>query len=422
MADTNHRGPINSMGSMEQEQATGFSIQPFDGPSGSYQGYAMLDPHGGNFSKDGLTAGRVPGIMISPDFIAVDAVPQAISSNVLAAAQVLTAAAPMALATVGVTNFSAGAASIAVGVPVMATGASTVVNLICLDFGYTTGTTIANSTVVAVNDTTLFSAGQWILIGNVANAAGTASLFTQVQTTLNATSIGVLPAPATALGAPIGGTNIFSAGLYPPSTPFGPNTVTPTVHSKAIGAGLLRITNPRESLARNISVQASSLAAGTGTILITGLDLYNNTVAELITATGTTMAGGKKCFKYVISAVPVTLGTTITVSYSLGVGDVFETPFRLDEAQQLSAQWGATAVTNGVGVLTAVNSLATNTTGDVRGTITVGAGAGGTPVTAAASTNNVLRLYMQQSPAITSLINTTPNNLVPLFGVAQATA
>ena len=360
--------------------------------------------------------------LVSGDITAVDAVPQAISSNVLAAAQVITAAAPMALATVGVTNYSAFAASIAVGVPVVAAGASTVQNLICLDFGYTTGTTIANSTAVAVNDTSLFSPGQWILLGNVANAAGTASLFTQVQTTINATTIGVSPTPATALGVPIGGTNIFSAGLYPPASPFGPSAVTPVTHSKAMSAGLFRVTNPREALARNITVQASTIGAGTGTILVTGLDLYNNTVAELITATGTTMAGGKKCFKYVISAVPVTIGTTVAASYSLGIGDVFELPYFMDINQSLNAWWGATTLVNTVGLINGVKTLATNTTGDVRGTITVGAGAGGTPITAAASTNNVLRLYIQQSPPAWNIVNTTPNNLVPLFGVAQATA
>src|SRR5277367_354727 len=180
MGDTNFRGPIVSMGALEIDSGTGTSVQPYDGPSASYQGYALLDPHGGYAAVSSPNVGGA-GIMLNPSFIAIDTVPQAFSTTLIAAAQIASIGSTVALATVAVTNFSAGAASIAFGVPMIPAGTTVPLNVIALDFGFTTGTTVANSSVVTCPNNMLFSVGQWICIGNVANAAGTASLFTQVQ-------------------------------------------------------------------------------------------------------------------------------------------------------------------------------------------------------------------------------------------------
>lgn len=431
MADSNFRGPINSMGSLEDQNTaiTGsvassalVPIQPLDGPASSYQGFCFPDPRGVPFPKDGFRPGQLAAFALVGDFYAVDAIPQAAGSAILAAAQVITAATPMALATVAVTNFSAGAASIAVGVPILPQGTTVATTGIMLDFGFTTGTTIANSTAVQVNDTTVFTQGQWIIIGNVGNAAGTQSLITQVQTTLNATTIGVLPAPATALGVPIGGANLFGSGFLPPPTQFGPSTVLPTAHQARTVAGFAKIMNPREMLARNLSVQASSLAAGTATILFTGADVWNQPISELITATGTTPAYGKKAFKAVFAAVPQTIGTTVSASYSIGFGDTFGFPVRVDEWQHLQIAAGNTASGNNVGITTAVlTNPATNTTGDVRGTVQLSGLGAGSAISSPATTNNVLRLVIIQDIPPYIMIGTTPNNTVPMFGVTNST-
>lgn len=428
MAETNFRGPVGSMGPLESDSGGGVgtstlataSIGPMDGPSYFYQGVAILDPRNYPIAKDGLLPGRVPAFIAAPNIVTVDAVPQAASSSALAAAQVVTAATPMALATVAVTNFSVGAASLAVGVPLIPAGTSSVTTVIALDFGFTTGTTTANSTTINTPDNTLFSLGQWIVVGNAGNAAGTQSLVTQVQSvSTNGTSLFVSPAPATALGVPIGGANLWGSALLPPATQFGPSAASANAVSKTLQAGVVRAHNPREMLARNLVVTASTATGGTAVIAFTGYDVWGNFMTEAISASGTTLVGGKKAWKYVLSATP---NTTQIANYTLGFGDSFGLPIRCDEGQSLQAWAGNTALASVTGVATAVTSPATNTTGDVRGTITMSLFATtNTPIAVQATTNNVVRLYVEQTPTLSAVLNANPNNTIPMFGVPQST-
>lgn len=427
MAESQFRGPLGAMGALEAETAGGLgtttfataSIQPMDGPSYVYQGLSVLDPRGYPLAKDGLLPGRIPGFLSAPNIVTIDAVPQAASSSALAAAQVVTAATPMALATVAVSNFSAGAASIAVGVPLIPLGTTVVTTVIALDFGFGTGTTTANSSTVNVPDNSIYAAGQWIVIGNVANAAGTASLITQVQSvSANGTSLFVSPQPATALGVPIGGANLWGSALLPPATQFGPSSVSATAVSKTLQAGVMRLHNPREMLARNLVVTASTATGGTAVIAFTGYDVWGQFMTEAITASGTTQVGGKKAWKYILAATP---NTTQIANFTIGFGDTFGLPIRCDEGQTLQAWAGNTALASVTGVATAVTSPATNTTGDVRGTITMSLFATtNTPIAVQATTNNVVRLYVEQTPTLNAAINSNPNNLVPMFGTTQS--
>ncbi len=423
MGDTNFRGPVVSMGALEVESGTSASIQPFDGPSGSYQGYAMLDPHA-VYPATG-NPNTAPAFLTNPAFCVIDTVPQTFNTAIIAAAQTFTLGSTIALATVAVTNFSAGAASIAYGVPFIPVGTTTPINVIALDFGFTTGTTVANSSVVTCPNNTLFQVGQWLVIGNVANAAGTASLITQVQSlgsTAGATSsITVGPnLPATALGVPIGGANAFATGLVPPAYQFGPSATVPTGVTKAIAAGKLRVTNPREMFARSLTIQSNTNAAsGVGAAIVTGYDVYHNLMTELMTATlGTAPVSGKKAFKYIQNAVAATGSATNVLS--IGVSDVMGFPIRADYIQQLDGWLGNTTILNNVGFSAASMVAASNTTLDVRGVFQLSGIGGGTAPTNPATTNNVLRFTIYQQPAVDSLVNTTPNNLSPMFGTTQA--
>lgn len=423
MADTNFRGPVNAMGALELDAATA-SVLPLDGPSNFYQAVAYLDPRGGAFAKDNFRPGQVPAFLNIVDLYALDAIPQGASTTTLAAAQVITAATGMALATVGVTNFSSGAASIAVGVPIIPQGTTVATTAnIALDFGFTSGTTVANSTAVTVADNTLFTLGQWLVIGNVGNSAATRSLLTQVMaiSTTNTTTINVSPAPSTAMGVPIGQGNLYGGDLLPPGTQFGPQTATASAHSLGgrIQGGLGRYMNPREMLARGLVVQASASTAGTGTILVTGWDVWGQPMTELITALGTTPAYSKKAWKYVQSAVPQTIGTTVSATYTLGLSDVFGFPFRTDQPEYLTITAGGTAIANSVGIATAVITAATNTSGDVRGTVQVSGLGGGTAISAVSTSNNVKRLVVIQSPNGWQTLFANPNNLTPMFGTTQ---
>lgn len=421
MADTTHRGPLNAPGPTLISNGTTATVEPLDGPSMFYQGAGFPDPRG---QWNGVVErpGQNSGFLFSTDVLVADNVPQAASTSALAAAQVITSSLAMSLATVGVTNFSAGAASIAVGVPLIPAGTTVAINVIALDFGFTTGTTIANSSTVAVPDTSLFQLGQWIIIGNVGNAAGTLSLSTQIQSTSGTALIFVSPVAATALGAPIGQSNLFGATLLPPPTQFGQGNVTPTAHSKNINSGCTKVHNPRELLARNVAVWMASGANTTAQVLVSGYDVWQQAMTELITinaSTGVTTAWGKKAFKYIASAVSQTNVSTAGAC-ALGIGDTFGLALRADEVQLLSVWAGNTSIGNNVGFIAAVTTPATNTSGDVRGTFQLTGNGASTPISTVCTTNNVNRFAVVQSLGVWNTVQTTPNNLTPMFGTTQA--
>ncbi len=195
--------------------------------------------------------------------------------------------------------------------PIIPVGTSVVTTAaIAIDFGFTTGTTVANSSTIAVIDNTLFKVGQWLVVGNVANTSGSKSLISQVQSiaTANTTTITVAPSPATGLASvPIGQANLYDAGLLPPATQFGPAAASANAHAfgGAIQAGLARIYNPRETLARNIAIQG--LTAGGYSAVVTGWDLWGNPMTEVITLSSATTGAGKRAFKYIGS---ITSGTS----------------------------------------------------------------------------------------------------------------
>jgi hypothetical protein len=419
MADSNFRGPVTSMGPMENSPA---QVEIFDGPSGLYQGNALLDPRQVPFPKDGTTQGRVSAFFSSPQIILVDAIPSALSSTAIAAAANVTSGTAMTLATTA-PGGAAGVPSIASGVPIIPFGSGTVTTAaLALDFGFTTGTTAAASSTVAVVDNSQFTVGQWVCIGGAGNSAKTAALLTQVQSisTTNTTTITVLPAPAGTLSnAPIGGANLWST-FYPPSTQFGPQSPSATAHSPNIAAGLLRLHNPREALARVISITGTTAGAG-GNFTVAGWDIYRQPMTEVITANAATAAAyGKKAFKYIASITP---NFTDAHNYVIGVGDTFGFPIRMDEWENGRFYYGALLMVAGTGTLMGVTTNpATATTGDVRGTIQLSTAGNATAVASplAAATDGVKRLVIISCAPFQNVTYANPNNYAPLFGVTQA--
>lgn len=427
MAETNFRGPLNAMGPLEVEAGTAATIEPFDGPSGFYQTVAMLDPRSAPFQKDGTAPGRAPGFLANGDFWAIDARPQASNATTIATVQVATSLVAMALTTSQPSNPNAGGQFVAVGVPILPQGTSNVTTaLLALDFGFATGTTTANSSTLALSDNTKFTAGQWICIGG-AGASNGASFLTQIQTlnATNGTGATILPVPpASSSSAPIGGANIFGAGLYPPATQFGPSAVAATYISPNTQAGLLRVHNPVEMAARNISVTLQTGGVATVvTFLASGWDVWRMPMTELISVPATTSATtayGQKAFKYIAAVVPQSASTGGN-SYSIGIGDTFGLPFRADEWEQTNSFWAGTASANSTGFTAAATTApATNTTGDVRGTFQVSGAGKGTAITGVATTNGTGRLAVIQNLGVWNVISATPLNPVPMFGVTQS--
>ena len=426
MADSNFRGPVNSMGSLEVDAATA-NVTPFDGPSMFYQGVAMPDIRSAPFAKDGFRPGQQAAILVGNTVLDVDNIPQAINSTRIATTAVIsTTAFAIALQTVGAAG-AASVASIVVGVPIVPIGTTVAtVATIAIDFGFTTGTTTANSSTIAVVDNSLFHTGQWLVVGSVGNTAATRSLVTQVQSiaTTNTTTITVAPTPATALSnTPIGQGNLFGSGLLPPATQFGPAASSASGHSFAgmMVAGLSKVLNPRETICRNVSI--TCVTSTNFSAIVNGWDLWGAPMSELLTLTAQTTAAGKKAFKYIGSIVS---GTTSAVAVSFGLGDTIGYPFRVDEWDLTETTWASASALNSNGfTAAALVSPSTSTSGDVRGTIQLSTailtGVIATAISAVA-TNGTSRVTMRQTIGVWNQIAGTPINTVPMFGVAQTTA
>ena len=431
MAESNFRGPLYSMGSLEIQGGSAATIEPMDGPSLLYQDSAIPDIRAGTSNKDGTAPARVVAFAAGANLWACDGVPQGTSSTTLAAAQAMTATVAVSL----VTAQPAGIASsnfVAVGVPIIPVGTTVAtVAALAIDFGFTTGTTATNSTTVVVVDNALFHLGQWLVIAGAGNSTASRSLITQVASIsgANLTTIYISPAAATVLlNVPIGQGNLFGSGLLPPATQFGPAAASANAHSfgGAFAAGLARVVNPRETLARTIVMQGATSITSYSAI-VSGWDVWGNPMTELISFSSSTTVSGKKAFKYIGSITSGTTSAPTGDQIAVGLGDTFGLPFRADEWEQTDIFWKATAATNSNGFTACALGTSTSTTGDVRGTIQLStAWMTGTLTTsvigAAGTTNSTSRFAVVQNIGVWNQMYGTPINTIPMFGWAQSTA
>lgn len=399
MAETVNRGPMISAGSVMDGR-----VEPMDGPSMDYQGSGFPDVRS-NFRKDGLYPRRVGAMLQSPWVIVADAIPSAISATGIAALANVVSGTPMVLTTVAPGGAS-GVPSLA-PVPLIPFGSANPVNVLAMDFGFTTGTTTAgNATIAAVPDSTQFAFGEWICVGGAGNVGKTASLFTQVLTAPTPTTITVFPVPLGSLShAPIG-----HANLSGPLQPFG---AVPNAASGRYSGGLGAWFCPQEGLARTLSITGVGAGAG-GAFLVTGYDVYHQLMTQTITvAAGVNTVNSLKAFKYVVSVVPQ---FSDAQNYSVGWGDVFGLNLRSDLFEHTDIKWGGKVPVIGTGYLKAVaTNPATAATGDVRGTVNVSTLA--SPVGAAS--NGALRLVIAQRVTPWQGIFSNPVNAIPLYGVTQ---
>lgn len=425
MANSNFRGPVNSMGPLELQSGTAATIEPQDGPSILYQGSAMPDPRF-SFNKDQVRGGLQPswanGI---GSIMAVDQIPQAASTTLLSAAQVGTSGTAISLATTQVAGV-ASSALIAVGVPIIPVGTTVATTVIALDFGFTTGTTAAASTTVVVVDNRLFRDGQWIIIGGAGNAAAQLSHICQVASisTTNTTTITISPAAVTAIAnAPIGQANLFESGLLPAGSQLGPAAASANAHSYggAFTAGVALAYNPRETVTRTISM--TGVTALTYSAYVQGYDLYGYPMAEVISLAAQTTTMGKKAFKYIRS---ITSGTNSgTQQLSFGLADSVGVPLRMDTFSEATVRWNNTEAANSNGYNFAATSTANSTSGDVRGSIQLSTAivtGGLATAVSGVATNGTGRVSIVMDFTPTAIVYTNPNRTVPLLGVPQNTA
>src|SRR5258708_5810331 len=141
MAETIVQGPLVSGGSLLNN-----TVSPTDGPEIQYQGSLVPDPRFSPMSKDGTAPARIKGFPVSAGVVVVDAIPSANSTGAIINAGVLSTTPGVAIALVTAqAGTAAGVTVFAPGIPIIPLGTSRVVTVGAIDFGFTTGTTAANS-------------------------------------------------------------------------------------------------------------------------------------------------------------------------------------------------------------------------------------------------------------------------------------
>ena len=417
MTESVFQGPLVSAGSL----LNGNGVSPDDGPLITYQGEMIPDPRFSPINKDGTSPARVPGFYSNPTVTFVDAIPSGNNTALVAAAQAPSTTAGVALALVTAqAGTAAGVTVFAPGIPIIPSGTTTRVTVSAIDFGFATGTTVANSSTVVVDDNTKFQLGQWIVIaGAGASGATNVALFAQVQSlSTNTTVLTISPSAATAGShLPIGQGNLYNVNL-PPATQFGPAAASANAAEPYRAAGMGKALDPMQGVARALTVAAASIGSGTTNLLVTGYDIYGVPMTEYISCSGTTVVNGKKAFKYIVSvATASTAATTVTpANVQVGVSDVFGLHLRSDKWEYLSIGWNNCQVATSAGWTAALATTSSSTTIDVRGTVN----ASTLGISSIASSNGVRRLNIQMSVPINNIINATPLNATTLFGVAQA--
>lgn len=227
------------------------------------------------------------------------------------------------------------------------------------------------------------------------NIAAAAATTTGTNLTLVSSSGAGITVLASALTIPQTGNIVPSGALAIDTAPalvyFGNNKST-------------AIADPTKAVARAIAISATSGAAG-GNFLISGYDLYGYPQTQLLTVlsspTGTTSTTTTKAFKFISS---IKANVTDTKSYSVGTADVYGFPLRSDKLAYTTITWAGTPIVSSAGFVAAVTSVATNTTGDVRGTYATQSASDGT---------KSLQIFQDLSPANISTI-------AGIFGVTPA--
>jgi hypothetical protein len=128
---------------------------------------------------------------------------------------------------------------------------------------------------------------------------------------------------------------------------------------------------------RIISVVSSGAGDTTQTVTVTGTDYWGQAQTQRLTLNGTTTVNSTKTFKKITA---VYVSAALAGNLSVGSGDVFGLPYRVNDAGYLLRTGWAGAVADNAGTFVAADTAtASATTGDVRGTFApTGSAANGT--------------------------------------------
>lgn len=425
MATSIFDGPLHVPGSMQAFLAAYFGSpvadpNPDAGPSLFYQGDGIFDPRL-VYLKDKVqgNTGVVQGFASLAWFKSVSAVPAALATNNIAAAQNVVSGTAMTLAAASV--------GISVNIPIRPFSNSLnsiapVTAAIAIDFGFGFVATTAGNATVTVNSTAQFLQGQPLVIAGVGNAGGTIPLLTQVATIVDSTHITVIASAvplATNTATPLG-----TGELWGPSSNGFP---LPQAAYPFFAGGPALFLDPRQAITRAVSITGAASSVG-GTFTVRGWDIYHVPMTETVTVGAATIGYGVKAFKYIASVTP---NFTDAHNYSVGVCDVFGFATRPITWEDTDVKWDAAMMTATTGWTAGAPSITaqTATSADPRGTIQISTNGGGTGITGSASNGTVSGLAMagrriDMSTRFTPVIQTlaTPSAPYHMFGATQFSA
>ena len=199
-----------------------------------------------------------------------------------------------------------------------------------------------------------------------------------------------------------GGVTVWASGNVIPANTLIidglPGLVTPfnTVTQPSSGNPMVSLYDPTKAIARNVRITTTADDSG-GFYTIAGYDLYGFPMTETVAGVATAVASGKKAFKFIGSITPS--GTLHSTGVTVGTGDVFGFPLRVNSVGFSQVWWNGTQSTNVTtpfGTASAytfadTTSPATATTGDPRGTIYVG-------TASASNATRTLQVYVSLDP------------------------
>lgn len=354
MTITANEGPFIAFG----QSAAGGEYNPNLGASLFYSGGGILDPRNGFSYQPGRN--KAYGWLGLGQTTTQDIVPYTATAGAIVASANPTGA---TLALVSANSTTSGV-FITTSFVRSDTGAADAGPLVALD-AYTSTTASIASGVMTVTA----NSNMPITAGMIIQTAGTVT-----AGTLGTNTVVTGQLTAGTAGQGVAGTYSTNNGALSINS----GTVTlalPTVQSCAIPTGPngnILLWNPQSLVGRAVAVTAAA-SATYATATVTGYDIYGYPLVEAITISAGSQVAGKKAFRYIKSVV-LSGGTADTThAYSVDTLNVFGLPLRSDTFGDVTANYATalnlvTGITAATSYLPSDRTVATATTGDVRGT------------------------------------------------------
>lgn len=174
--------------------------------------------------------------------------------------------------------------------------------------------------------------------------------------------------------------------------------------------GTIQLWDPTTLTARVVIITCNNSSGTGGNITIAGYDIYGFPMTETLDiAPGSALTvTGQKAWKYIASITPAFTDGTYT--YEVGTTDIFGFPLASNYFGDLLINYPSAVVTADTGYTAGVNTLASATTGDVRGTYALQTASNGT---------NQLILYQNILLPNLALPNGVAGSSTGMFGVNQ---